>query len=260
MGCGWLGLPLANSFVSDGYRVHGSTTSEEKLALLKKEGIVPFLISFHEDVIKGDISGFLHNIDLLVVNIPPKLRRGNSENYVKKIELLHREIKKNAVKKVIFISSTSVYGNVEGKVTEESIPDPITESGKQLLAAEQLLSRDKNLQTTIVRFGGLIGPNRHPVTMLSGRKELSNGSAPINLIHIDDCIRIIRAIFQNSWWNELINGVHPNHPAKQKYYTKEAKKRNLQAPDYKEDNAMKGKIIAPKVLLTVKNYKFITTP
>ena len=260
MGCGWLGLPLANSFVSDAYIVHGSTTSEEKLDLLKKEGIVPFLISFHEDVIKGDISGFLQNIDLLVVNIPPKLRRGNRENYVKKIELLHREIKKNAVKKIIFISSTSVYGNLEGEVTEESIPDPITESGKQLLAAEQLFSGDKNLQTTIVRFGGLIGPNRHPVTMLTGRKELSNGGAPINLIHLDDCIRIIRAIFQNSWWNELINGVHPNHPAKKKYYTKEEKKRSLQAPDYKEDTSKKSKIIVPKVLLTVKNHKFITTP
>ena len=218
MGCGWLGHPLANSFVLDGYRVHGSTTSEEKLISLKKDGIVPFLISFHEDRIEGDISSFLKDIELLVINIPPKLRGVNRENYVKKIELLHREIKNAAVKKIIFVSSTSVYGDIEGEVTEETIPQPTTESGKQLLAAEKVFSEDNNLQTTILRFGGLIGPNRHPITMLSGRKELSNGSAVVNLIHLDDCIRIILAVFENSWWNEVINGVHPDHPTKRKYF------------------------------------------
>ncbi len=259
MGCGWLGFPLAKSFVSDGYRVHGSTTSEEKLGMLKKEGIAPFLISFHEQVIEGDISGFLQGIDLLVVNIPPKLRSGTKENYVKKIELLYTEIKKNTVKKIIFISSTSVYGAISGEVTEETMPEPTTESGKQLLAAEKIFFKDKSLPSTIIRFGGLIGPNRHPITMLSGRVVLSNGNAPVNLIHLDDCLCIIRAVYLKSWWNELLNGVQPEHPTKRDYYAQEAKKRNLQAPDYKEDTNTKGKIVIPKVLLTVKNYKFTTT-
>lgn len=259
MGCGWLGRPLANSFISDGYRVHGSTTSEEKLILLKKEGILPFLISFHEDKIIGDISNFLKDIDLLIVNIPPKLRSGNKENYVKKIELLHREIKNNRVQKIIFVSSTSVYGAAKGEVTEETIPRPATESGIQLLAAEKVFSKDKNLQTAIIRFGGLIGPNRHPVTMLSGRKDLSKGNAAVNLIHLDDCIGIIKAVFENSWWNELINGVHPYHPTKQDYYTKEANKRDIQPPDYKEDSVTKSKKVRPEMLISVKNYKFITT-
>jgi len=259
MGCGWLGWPLAKSFISGGYQVHGSTTSEEKLSPLEKDGIVPFLISFHEDRLEGDISGFLQDIALLVVNIPPKLRNSSKENYVKKIELLHREIKRNTVNKIIFVSSTSVYGEIEGEVTEETIPQPATESGKQLLAAEKIFFEDKQLQTTIIRFGGLIGPNRHPVTMLSGRENLSNGNAPINLIHLEDCIGIIRAIFDNSWWNEVLNGVYPHHPSKRRYYTEQAEKRDLQAPDYKEDTAQKGKIVVPKVLQTVKNYKFTTT-
>lgn len=259
MGCGWLGRPLANSFISDGYRVHGSTTSEEKLIPLKKEGIIPFLISFHEDNIEGDISNFLKDVELLIVNIPPKLRKGPKENYVKKMKLLHEKVKKNTVKKVIFVSSTSVYGAVEGEVTEETIPKPTTESGIQLLASEKVFSEDETLQTTILRFGGLIGPNRHPVTMLSGRKELSNGNAAVNLIHLDDCIGIIKAIFEKSWWNEVLNGVHPHHPTKRKYYTQEAIRLGLQHPDYKEDSALKSKIISPKKLISVKKYKFTTT-
>lgn len=259
IGCGWLGLPLAISLINEGYQINGSTTSEEKFTLLKKEGILPFLISLHEDNIGGDTKDFLTDIDVLIVNVPPKLRGTKKENYIKKIELLHEEVKKHTVKKIIFVSSTSVYGAIEGVVTEESIPQPSTESGKQLLAAENIFKNDADLQTTVIRFGGLIGPNRHPITMLSGRQELSNGHHPINLIHLDDCIGIITAVIENSWWNIILNGVHPDHPTKRKYYTNKAIELELQIPDYKEGNSKKGKKIHSKTLINVKKYKFTTT-
>ena len=259
IGCGWLGFPLAISLINQGYKVNGSTTSVEKIKLLDKEGILPFLLSLHEDGIKGDISNFLKSIELLIVNIPPKLRAGNKENYVKKIQLLHSEIKKHTIKHVIFVSSTSIYGDLEGEVTEETIPKPNTESGKQLLAAENIFKNDSKVKTTIIRFGGLIGPNRHPITMLSRRQELPNGNHPINLIHLNDCIRILTAVLQNSWWNEVFNGVYPEHPSKEKYYTTEAKKRGLQIPDYKTNNPKKGKKVLSKSLLNVKKFKFTTS-
>lgn len=259
IGCGWLGLPLAISFVKDGYHVHGSTTSEEKLSQLKKERIIPFYISLSESKIEGNISDFLRDVDTLIVNVPPKLRSRSSENYIKKMQLLHQEVTRSMIQKVIFISSTSIYGEVDGEVTEDTIPQPSTESGKQLLASEAIFMNDSDLQTTIIRFGGLIGPNRHPITMLSGRQNLSNGNAPINLIHLDDCIRIIKSVISNSWWNEIINGVYPEHPNKQKYYSLEAKKQGLQLPDYKVDNSRKGKIVHSKVLLNVKKFHFTTT-
>ena len=84
MGCGWLGLSLAKAFIEGGYLVRGTTTSEYKLGMLQKEGITPFLISLSEEKIVGDISGFLADAEVLVINIPPKLRDGNIENYVKK--------------------------------------------------------------------------------------------------------------------------------------------------------------------------------
>jgi len=259
IGCGWLGLPLAISFVKDGYQVHGSTTSKEKLLILKEENITPFHILLSEDKIAGAISDFLRGIDVLVVNVPPKLRGKSKGNYVQKIQLLHQEVKKSEVQKVIFVSSTSVYGDVDGEVTEETIPQPSTESGKQLLTSENIFANDTDLQTTIIRFGGLIGPNRHPVTMLSGRQNLSNGNAPTNLIHLNDCIRIIKSVLANSWWGEILNGVYPEHPSKQKYYSSEAKKRGLQMPDYKVDNSKKSKIVHSKVLIYVKKFEFTTT-
>jgi len=259
MGCGWLGLPLAKSLLEDGYAVHGTTTSASKMAVLEAAGIRPYPISLQESGPEGPIALFLKSVDVLIVNVPPRLRGAHKENYVKKMQGLHRAIQAVAVQKVVFVSSTSVYGDVNGEVTEDTPPKPSTESGRQLVISENLFRKDLNLKTTIVRFGGLIGPNRHPVTMLSGRTGLQNGGAPINLIHLNDCIAILKAIVHEGWWNEVFNAVYPEHPEKAEYYTSEAKKRGIPPPQYFGDAVQKGKKIRSRKLILVKNYRF-TTP
>jgi len=259
LGCGWLGLPLAKAFLTDGFQIHGSTTSEEKISDLERHGVIPFLISLSEDKIEGNIREFLTNAAVLIINVPPKLRGENSENYVKKMQLLHDALKKSSVRKVIFVSSTSVYGDVEGDVTEQTLPRPSTESGIQLLASEHIFKDDTEIQTTIIRFGGLIGQKRHPVTMLSKRKNLKNGNSPINLIHLKDCIKIISEIVQKNWWCETFNGVYPYHPTKQKYYTSEALRKGLLIPDYSYKDPKNGKIVHSYNLTNVKEFKFTTT-
>ncbi|WP_422082363.1 SDR family oxidoreductase [Ulvibacterium sp.] len=259
MGCGWLGLPLAKSFVDEGHTVHGSTTSEEKLPVLEKEGIRPFLISLSEEGPKGPVLHFLRDVDSIIINVPPKLRGGNRENYIEKIRGLYNAIKASSVRQIVFVSSTSVYGDIDGEVTEDTVPKPVTESGRQLLVTEDIFRNDSELQTTIVRFGGLIGPNRHPVTMLSGRIGLVNGTAPINLIHLDDCINILKTIIGQGWWNEVFNAVYPDHPPKAEYYAAEAEQRGIPAPDYSKDSVQKGKKVQSSKLILVKKYCFNTS-
>lgn len=258
IGCGWLGLPLAIELIKEGYPVHGSTTSKEKLALLKKEHISPYLVRITEDTIDDSIHDFLTGVATLVINVPPKLRGKHKENYVQKMQLLHQAISLSQIKHIIFISSTSVYGESDGVVTETTSPAPSTASAKQLLESEALFLKDPEVQTTIIRFGGLISSDRHPVTMLSKRDNLENGQMPVNLIHRNDSIRIIIAVLKHNWWGQLINGVFPDHPSKKEYYTTEAEKRGLKAPDYKLDTLKKGKIISPDFLLNVKKFKFLT--
>tara|TARA_R110002049_G_scaffold305515_1_gene502337 strand:+ start:113024 stop:113791 length:768 start_codon:yes stop_codon:yes gene_type:complete len=252
-------LPLAASFVKDGYDVYGTTTSKEKCAELANKAINPFLIRLSEDGIDGSIANFLSKTTILIVNVPPKLRGNNAENYLQKIKLLHQAVKNSDVKKIIFVSSTSVYGDNRGEVTETTIPRPVTDSGKQLLACEDLFRSDQEVQTTIIRFGGLIGDDRHPVNFLSGKKGLSNGSAPINLIHQVDCIRIIKSIVKEAWWNELFNAVYPYHPSKKDYYTQACLKRNLPIPDYMNDTSQFEKCVRSYRLITVKGFRFNTS-
>lgn len=258
LGCGWLGLPLAKSLIKNSYNINGSTTNKEKLTVLKDEGIEPFLISLSPNKIDGDIQGFLSDIDILIINIPPRLRGSIQESFVDKMKLLYKAIQTCEVSKVIFISSTAVYGAAEGTITEDTVPKPVTESGRQLLASERIFVEDASLNATIIRFGGLIGPKRHPVTLLSGRKNLTNGNDPINLIHLEDCTQMIQTIIQNDYWGQLFNGVYPHHPSKKVYYTSEATQRGFSAPHYSNDSNMQiGKIVSSKNFLD-KGHEFHT--
>lgn len=259
MGCGWLGLPLAKELVKLGIDVHGSTTLEKKVAQLSKAGINPFVITVSENTIEGAIDGFLANVNILIINVPPKLRGVNNENYVCKMDLLLEALRRSNVEKVLFISSTSVYGDALGKVTEETTPQPNTASGRQLLTSEKRFKNNDRFKSTIIRFGGLIGPGRHPVTMLAGRKGLKNGNHSVNLIHLDDCIGILIAVIKNEWWGETFNAVYPSHPSKMEYYQEEAAKNGLILPQYDQNIANSGKEIISCKLLNVKKYSFKTS-
>jgi len=260
LGTGWLGLPLAKQFIKDNYTVKGCTTSANKIATLENEGVLPYLIKLSEDDITGNIAHFLNNLSCLIINVPPRLRgKGPKESYVKKMYLLHQEIQKANVKKVIFVSSTAVYGNAVGTVDETTIPQPATASGRQLLASENIFREDQSLHTTILRLAGLIGPDRHPVTILATKKNLEDGSAPVNLIHLNDCITIIKEIVSKNHWNTVLNGVHPEHPTKREYYTAIAKSKNLQPPDYQDINSKRYKKIITCKNFLIKKKVFFTS-
>ena len=258
LGCGWLGTALATALFAKGYHVKGSTTSRDKLRVLSEQGITPFQIHLGENRIEGDIDGILFDLDVLVINVPPNLRKQPQSNYVAKMESLLNVCKAAHVPYVIFISSTSVYGEAEGEITEETTPLPITSSGKQLLASEQLFLAEPSISASIIRFGGLIGGNRHPVYHLSG-KQLTNGEELVNLIHRNDCIHMIETIMENGYWNEVFNGVYPYHPTKVEYYTFEAKKRGIPLPHYIDS----PKEISKKKIhfknFFVKNHDFTTS-
>lgn len=266
LGCGWLGLPLAKKLIKKGNLVKGSTTSENKLSILKDAGINPFLVilSEVEGILKnGDssknITDFLAESEILIIDIPPKLRTVSSDSnkaFVQKIEKLIPFIEKSSISKVIFVSSTSVYGDENEFITEETTLNPDTESGKQLVLAEAILQKNQNFETTILRFGGLIGENRHPVKFLAGKENLENPDAPINLIHQNDCIAIIEEIINQSKWNEVFNAAAPFHPTREDYYTQKAKEQNLILPKFSSEKSNIKKVILSEKIETILNYQF----
>lgn len=250
LGCGWLGFPLAQSLKKK-YPVKGSTTSENKLSELKNNGIEPFLISFSADGFQGDVDAFLFGSQILIIAIPPKTADGN---FADKMRILISEIEKSSVEKVLFVSSISVYGETDGIVTEEIFPAPETENGKQILEAENLL-KAANCKTTVLRFGGLVGEERHPVKYLAGKENLPKPEAPVNLIHLQDCIGIIESVIANEAWDETLNAVAPFHPSRKNFYTQKAIDYGLPLPFFDESSSG-GKIVDSQKLIALLNYAF----
>ncbi|GAA4275223.1 NAD-dependent epimerase/dehydratase family protein [Aquimarina gracilis] len=258
LGTGWLGLPLAKAFVEENYVVKGSTTSENKLENLRNHKIKGYQISLNEEGPVGDINSFLSGSDTLIINIPPGLRKNPEINFVAKIQTLLPHIEKSDIENVLFISSTSVFPDLEGfpSISEETTPNATSNAGKQLIGVEQLLQNHKGFKTTILRFAGLFGPNRHPATMLSRRSNIKNPEAPVNLIHLDDCIGIINQIIRTQRWGYIFNASYPDHPEKSKYYGKICKEMGLPLPDYDFQTPSKGKLVKSDKIEHSLKYRF----
>jgi nucleoside-diphosphate-sugar epimerase len=229
LGCGWYGLPLAKTLVAKGINVKGSTTSAGKLETLAETGIKPFLIDLFED--DAAYSEFF-TCDVLVIAIPPKSRAGEGAEYVPKLQRVINAINQNQIQKVIFISSTGVYADLNMEVNELTDPQPDTISGKILYEAEELFRQQIKFKTTIIRFGGLIGPGREPGRFFAGKKDIPNGLAPINLIELNDCIGITEAILNKNAFGYTFNACSLHHPPKFEFYTKAAAKAGLEQPKF----------------------------
>lgn len=257
LGCGWLGLPLAEHLIEKGYAIKGSTTSPNRIGELESKEIEAFIIELSPDKISGDYEAFLQNSKTLIIDIPPKLRGENSVSFVAKIKtFVQKALSNTTIENVLFISSTSVYGDEAITVTEETIENPETLSGKELLETEHFLQQQTHFKTTILRFGGLIGGSRNPAKSLSGKTNIATPQAPINLIHQDDCICIITAIIEQNFWGENLNAATPYHPTRKEYYTAKAKQLGLPLPEFEENDAS-GKVIDSSKLIEQLEYNFV---
>lgn len=231
-GMGWLGQPLAIHLSKLGYSVKGSVTSLEKSTQLQQRGFESYRVLISENGVHGQINMLLQDVDYAVVMIPPGLRKNTGADFVLKMKHFLEEIRNAGIPKVILISSTSVYDDSQGKVTESVQPLAETINGKQLREVEELFMNCDKIKTTIVRFGGLMGGSRKPIRYLVGRKDLAGGEAPVNLIHRDDCIHIISEIILQDAFGKVFNAVHPDHPKKSDYYIDKANKLGLEPPSF----------------------------
>ncbi len=247
LGCGWLGFPLAISLIAKGWAVKGSTTSVDKLKILDNNGIAPYLVQLSniDTLIKSD---FL-NAGVLLINIPPSLKRQTGTDYLRQMEGLVAAIKTSAIRRVIFISSTSVYleqGKEIDQVDENSV----------LLQSEALFTKCNQFKTSVIRFAGLIGAGRHPSRFFAGKKNIPNGDAPVNLIHLDDCIGVIEAVLNQDACNSVYAVAAPSHPSRKVFYTLAAQQAGLPLPEFM-DELKEWKIVNPGKAVNELNYQFI---
>ena len=240
LGCGWLGKPLAISFINEGYAVKGSTTSEEKLELLEMNGIEPYIVDISDF---EEYDSFL-NSDILIIAITSKDVDG--------FENLIAQIQESSIQKVIFISSTSVYGKLNKVMTEEDavLKLPLTE-------IENLFRENTFFETTIIRFSGLFGDERQPANWFKNGKKIPQPKGFVNMIHKEDCIEIIQEIIAQNCWNETFNACSNHHPTRREFYTLAKLNNDFEVPKFEENEVYEWKIISSKKVQNVLDYTFI---
>ena len=255
MGGGWLGLAVAEKAMERNHSIKVSTTHKEKSTLLKKNGFDAAVVEVSEFDINGE-NDFFNDVKLLIISIPPGLRKNPDRNYIAVIEQIINKIELTGIEKVIFTSSTSVYGNQAETITEESELLGTTEAARQIIAVEKKLLEHKQFESCILRLGGLVGPNRHPIFTLSGKKNIPNPLSPINFIHQQDAVSIILHIIENWQGNQAYNAVTPFHPTRIDYYSEMAKIAALEAPAFEKSGIVRGIVSANKVRKDL-NFKFL---
>lgn len=225
-GCGWLGLPLAMQLKASGYTVLGTSRNKDKLKFMAEQGIQAFEYS-----LGAPLPWSAAPPDVLVINIPPGRREFDEVRFVAAMTAL---INQALVQKshILFISSTSVYGEVSGEIFETTQTQPVTASAKAHAIIEQQVLQGSG---TILRLAGLTGPARHPVRHLSGR-VLDKGQQPINLVHQQDVITAIKAIIAKQLWRQTFHLSATEHPSRAEFYTWAATAAGLAVPQFSQGN------------------------
>ena len=231
LGCGWLGFPLALNLISRGFNVKGSTTSPEKLPVLKASGIVPMLVQFDQSQPEPDLTELLDG-DILIVTVPPGRRTADGpDNYKRMGEILTEQVPGSSISKLIFISSTSVYSDSNSVLTEISEISPQTASAKVIAEIEKSLLA-LPIQVIILRLAGLFGPGRSPGRFFSGKTNIPNGLAPVNMIHQEEVVSLINSLIDSDSAKGIYIGSTPSHPTKEEFYTLAAHIDKLPEPDF----------------------------
>ena len=186
VGCGYVGEALGHRLHTEGHRVFAMRRNPAGLP----DGFVPL----RADVTRHDGIGALPpRLGFVVYAVGAKSRDEAAYRaaYIDGLGNLLRVLGEEGQSpaRVVFTSSTSVYGQKRGEwVDEESPTHPRDFAGQIMLAAEGLLHGSR-YPSTVIRLGGIYGPLRTSlVQRVLAAESIPEHATPqyTNRIHRDD--------------------------------------------------------------------------
>lgn len=185
VGCGGIGCELGQALNEQGHKVYGLRRDISDIP----DGITP---------IEADLSNtnlpFPDHLDYVFYMASAGKHKDVAyyQAYVSGVKHTLKNLQNQSLKRLFFISSSSVFGQSEGeKVTEESPTSGNNFSTKRLLEGEELIN-ESPFATTVVRFGGIYGPGRtHLIDLVQQGKAHCMEDVYSNRIHSDDCVGML---------------------------------------------------------------------
>jgi nucleoside-diphosphate-sugar epimerase len=243
---GWLGKPLAVQLRNASFHVVGTCTTENSANELTAMDIPHAIVDLN---VQESMPPLLTvDTDVVIWCIPPSKIVGN---YGERFTAVSKQFSPKT--HYIFTSTTGVYPDKNEIFTETFQPAEVEKN--ELFKAEEFVRNELKERVTIIRFAGLIGPKRHPATFFAGKKGLSNGDSPVNLIHLKDCLGIIEKIILQQKWGILVNACASVHPSREVYYTKACEHFKLELPTFEKGG--KGKRISNELSKQVLDYEYV---
>jgi nucleoside-diphosphate-sugar epimerase len=223
IGCGFLGEAAADLFLAGGKKVLGIVRSPESTHASARShrnfsAESPFRIACCDVTDPASVEALapqVRGVPLAIYAVSSG--RGGAEAYAAIYrDGLRRILEKWNPGKVLFVSSTSVYGQCDGSwVTEESAAIPGRETGRILLEAEQIALSSGG---GVARLSGIYGPGRSVLLrkFLTDEARLEDGGGRwINQIHRDDAAAALLRLGDPALPSGIFN-VSDNVPATQR--------------------------------------------
>jgi nucleoside-diphosphate-sugar epimerase len=244
VGLGWLGMPLALSLTARGWQVTGSKITQDGVEAARMCGIDSYPLRLEPQLVcEADDLDALMNVDALVITLPARRSGPGDDFYLQAVQEIVDSALAHQIPRIIFTSSTSVYGNVSGTVKENTRREPTTLSGRVLKELEDWLHNLPGTSVDIVRLAGLVGPGRHPGRFFAG-KSAPDGQHGVNLVHLEDVVSAITLLLQAPSGGHIYNICAPKHPTRAEFYPQMARELGLEPPTFGVgDKNDKGKII-----------------
>ena len=205
IGCGDIGLRVARQF-SQSHRVFALTSQQSRFQELREVGATPILGNLDQPESLWRLSGLAQT----VIHLAPPQNQGNRDCRTRNlIRILSQG--SHVVRRLIYISTTGVYGDHGGaKVTEATPTKPQSERAKRRVDAEQILrlwAPAHGVALTILRVPGIYAANRLPIERLQSKTPalIPEEDAYSNHIHSDDLARLICAAVYHGKPQRVIN-------------------------------------------------------
>ncbi|WP_255196957.1 SDR family oxidoreductase [Halorarius litoreus] len=204
LGCGYVGLELARQ-LRDAHEVIGVRRSDAGLEAVRETGAE----GVKADVTDGESLATVPDVDALVFAASSGGRGADAarEVYVDGLETAIDAFAARAAppERLIYTSSTGVYGDHGGDWVDESTPiEPTTDKTRVLAEAERVATEyaaERGIEGTVARFAGLYGPNRY---RLARYLEGPVTAGYLNMVHRDDAAGAVQFILEDEIDDEAL--------------------------------------------------------
>ena len=190
------------------------TISTRENSSIKKLGDFEFEnLEFKENTYDKKILDKLNEYDYILISVPPI----NSNDLFLKI-LANHVSENSKIKSILYLSSTSVYGDHNGAwVNEESETKPKTKMGIDRLQIENKwieFSKKKKLPIHIFRLAGIYSEKNNAVSRLQNKQSflVVKENHFFSRIHVKDISEILYLSLTNIKENQIFN-LADNKPA-----------------------------------------------